>query len=152
MFRIPQIVLLAAILAGLTHAQTSPKESPADWAVDSDAQRVAVIDKLNSRKNLTRVIRVDYHVASTDRRQDQMMALFLGAPNEDAAQIDAVVYRGLVYGKPLRMQYFIVEFYAGDRLIAKRGCLQRERDSHLRTGAGAVSERKSRTINPAFVY
>jgi hypothetical protein len=120
MFRIPQIVLLAAILAGLTHAQTSPKESPADWAVDSDAQRVAVIDKLNSRKNLTRVIRVDYHVASTDRRQDQMMALFLGAPNEDAAQIDAVVYRGLVYGKPLRMQYFIVEFYAGDRLIAKR--------------------------------
>jgi hypothetical protein len=79
-----------------------------------------ITDKPGFGKIFIRKMRVDYHVASSERRQDQMAAFLLGAPNEDAAQIDAVVFAGESHREQPELQYEFVSFYAGDRLIATK--------------------------------
>lgn len=126
MFKITQIFLLVAILAGLAHAQQWKPPTPQEFTVKTAEAEVSVIEEFQETEDraktkvFVRGVMVRYLVASSDRQEARMTAFFLGATNEDAARIDAVVYEGVSWAKSPELQYHKVKFYAGDDLVATR--------------------------------
>jgi hypothetical protein len=122
----PQVFLLAVLLAGLAQAQQWTSPEPQEFTVKTDEIEVCIIEEFREDeggakgKIFVRGMMIRYKVATSDRREDQVAALLLGAPNEDAARIDAAVYEGVSWAKSPELRYIVVKFYAGDDLIARK--------------------------------
>jgi hypothetical protein len=165
------ILFLALALTATAQVRRLPSPiwtaTPYEFRVTTEAFDVKVVELIRDGvldvegKMLVRMMRVRYHVPTSDLAEDRATAILLGASTEDAALIDTVTYSGASWKEQPKTRYAKAAFYAGDQLIASQEIGQVSADDEPNIKAARIydlaralyeQERKKKPgANPAVI-